>query len=116
MSNRLTTGGALAMVVGLALHASAGFGQDVIEGTVAGTKLTRCTFKPGGCEGTLILETQGEGKIARITINVPLGTPIKKGDEDVYLPTLNGKAVSIVHITERGEKIAKSIEVRTVKP
>lgn len=112
MSNRWIPNAALALLLG----AVAAFAQDVIEGTVTGTKLTRCSFKPGGCEGSLVLETRGGGKLEQITIKVPLGTPIKKGTEDVYLPTLNGKEVRIVHGLEKGEKVAKSIEIRTAKP
>lgn len=105
-----------AAVLAWALGTAPALAQDVIEGIVTGTKLTRCSFKPGGCEGSLVLETRSEGKVAQITIKVPLGTPIKKGTEDVYLPTLNGKEVRIVHGLEKGETVAKSIEIRTAKP
>lgn len=48
---------------------------------------------------------------------VPLGTQIKKGNEYAYLPALKGNLVSITHVTENGEKVAKTIEViKTAKP
>ncbi|MEW5707510.1 MAG: hypothetical protein AB1830_01180 [Pseudomonadota bacterium] len=112
MSNKRIPNVAFALLLGTV----PAFGQDMIEGTVTGTKLTRCSFKPGGCEGSLVLETRSEGKVAQITIKVPLGTPIKKGAEDVYLPTLNGKEVRIVHGMEKGETVARSIEVLAAKP
>lgn len=113
MSNRWILNAAM---LAWALGSVPALAQEVIEGTVTGTKLTRCSFKPGGCEGSLVLEARSEGEMVQVTIKVPLGTPIKKGAEHVYLPTLNGKEVRIVHGMEKGEKVAKSIEVRPAKP
>ncbi len=90
--------------------------EERLEGKVTGTNVTVCQFKPGGCEGTLTLETSLGGKVQEVTIKVPLGTMIKRGNEVVYLPTVRGKLVAVTHVTERGEKIARSIEVTTPKP
>lgn len=83
--------------------------QEKIEGKVLSTKLTACTFKPGGCEGTMVLET---AKPEQVTLKVPLGTMIQKGSETIYLPALRGRTVSVTHVTEKGEKIARSIDVK----
>lgn len=83
--------------------------QEKIEGKVLSTKLTVCTFKPGGCEGTMVLET---AKPEQVTIKVPLGTMIKKGEEVVFLPALRGRTVSVTHVTEKGDKIARAIDVK----
>jgi len=83
--------------------------QEKIEGKVLSTKLTVCTFKPGGCEGTMALETAKPGQL---TIKVPLGTMIKKGDEVIFLPALRGRTVSVTHVTEKGERVARVIDVR----
>lgn len=93
------------------LHALSGaaVAQEKIEGKVLSTKLTACTFKPGGCEGTMVLET---AKPEQISIKVPLGTMIQKGSETVYLPALRGRVVTVTHVTEKGEKIAKAIDVK----
>lgn len=98
-----------AILLGAALAASAftAHAQERIEGKVTATRLTVCTMKPGGCEGTLTLQ----GKNEEITIKVPLGTPITKGRDTVYLPALRGKTVAVTHVTEKGERIARAIEV-----
>jgi len=83
--------------------------QEKVEGKVLSTKLTACTFKPGGCEGTMVLET---AKPEQLTIKVPLGTMIRKGSETVYLPALRGRTVSVTHVTEKAEKIARAIDVK----
>jgi hypothetical protein len=94
--------------------AMTGLAQEKIEGVVTGTKLTMCSFKPGGCAGSLVLEVQRDKNMEQVAVKVPLGTHIRKGDEHTYLPALRGNMVSISHIVENGEKIAKSIDV--IKP
>jgi hypothetical protein len=94
--------------------AMAGLAQEKIEGVVTSTKLTMCSFKPGGCAGSLVLEVQRDKNLEQVAVKVPLGTHIKKGDEHAYLPALRGNMVSISHIVENGEKVAKSIDV--IKP
>ena len=83
--------------------------QEKIEGKVLSTKLTVCTFKPGGCEGTMVLET---AKPEQLAIKVPLGTMIQKGSETVFLPALRGRTVSVTHVTDKGERIARAIDVK----
>lgn len=94
---------------------SVGFSQEKTEGTAVSTKLTACQFKPGGCEGYLTLDTKGAAKPEQVTIKVALGTPIKKGNETVYLPALRGKLVAVSYVTDKGEKLAQSIEVLEMK-
>lgn len=101
-----------AVFAAMVLHLTAAWAQERLEGKVTGTKLTACQFKPGGCEGTLTLETSVGGKTQEITVKVPLGTMIKRENEVVYLPALRGKLVAITHVTDRGEKIARAIEVK----
>lgn len=101
----------LFLVVVLLAYASIGFGQERVEGVVVSTKLTKCTFKPGGCEGNLVLETPQGAKKEQLTIKVPLGTQIKKGTEAIFLPALRGNLVAVTHVSENGEKVARSIEV-----
>ena len=105
----------IAFLLAFALFPSVGFGQEKAEGTVVSTKLTACEMKPGGCEGYLTLETKGAAKAEQLSIKVALGTPIKKGNEYVYLPALRGKLVAVSYVTDKGEKLAKSIEVLEAK-
>jgi hypothetical protein len=107
MRRRLFLAAALAGT--LSTLAGTRLAQEKIEGKVLSTKLTACTFKPGGCEGTMVLET---AKPEQVTIKVPLGTMIQKGGETVYLPALRGRTVSVTHVTEKGERIARAIEVK----
>lgn len=100
----------------LIAHSPQGLAQETVQGKVVGTQLTHCDFKPGGCAGNLTLGTESQGKAGQVTINVPLGTPIRKGNETVYLPALRGKSVHIVLATEKGEKTARSIDVKAEKP
>lgn len=86
--------------------------QEKIEGKVVGTKLTHCDMnvKIGGCAGTMKLERKAGEKTEELTINVPLGTPIRKGTETVYLPALRGKTVVVTQAMEKNERVAKAIE------
>lgn len=95
-----------------ALMSGAAFAQEKIEGKVVGTKLTHCDMnvKIGGCAGTMKLERKAGDMIEELTINVPLGTPIRKGGETVYLPALRGKTVLVTQAMERNERVAKAIE------
>ncbi len=90
--------------------------EERIEGSVVSTTLTSCEFKPGTCEGSLVLKTKGGGKDEQVTIKVPKGTQIKKGDDHLFLPGLKGSRVVIAYVTEKGERVAKSIEVKAAKP
>lgn len=51
------SGWGVALAALLVAHPEPGYSQQVLEGTVVGTKLTHCDFKPGGCAGSLMLET-----------------------------------------------------------
>ena len=90
----------------------AAIAQQKLEGKVLSTKLTVCQFKPGGCEGTMVMETGASGKPEQVAIKVPLGTMIQKGSETLYLPALRGRTVTVTHVTEKGERIARAIEVK----
>lgn len=104
---------AFAIVVPLAA-ASVTLPQQAIEGTVASAKLTACDPKPGGCEGSLVLEPKGVAS-GPVTIKIRKGTVIKHGDGHLLLPATKGSVVAITYVEERGEKVAKSIEVKDVK-
>lgn len=88
----------------------------VIEGTVASTTLTKCEFKPGTCEGSLVLERKDGGKPSQVTVKVPKGTAIKKGNDHLFLPGLRGQTVAVTYSEDKGEKVAKAIEVKPAKP
>ncbi len=91
-----------------------GAAQGWIEGTVVGTKLTAGDFKPGSCEGTLVLDTGGTR--GRVTITVPRGTQITRGSDHLFLPGLKGRRVRIAYQRDRGNWIAGSIEVSAATP
>lgn len=91
---------------------SFGFGQERAEGKVISTTLTACEFKPGTCEGSLVLETTLGGSPGPVSVKVPKGTLIKKGDDYLFLPSLKGREVAITYIEQKGEKVAKSIVVK----
>lgn len=97
----------------LSAYAVSGWAQEKLEGLVTSTKLTVCKFEPGGCAGDLKLEVQRDGKVVQVPVKVPLGTPIKKGDEIAYLPALRKNRVAISYVEEKGQKVAKSIAVIT---
>jgi len=86
--------------------------QQKLEGKVLSTKLTACTMKPGGCEGTMVIETGAGGQPAQITIKVPLGTMIKKDEEIVFLPALRGRVVVVDVAPGKDERIARAISVK----
>ena len=100
-------------VVTLCAAVSVTFAQQKIEGTVVSTKLTACDMKPGTCEGTMVLDTKAA---AQLTIKVPKGTQIKQGDGHLFLPGTKGRVVAITYVEDKGEKVAKSIEVKPAKP
>ncbi len=113
---RLVCVAGLLMAVALLVAPSAAVAQDQVEGTVASATLTKCDMKPGTCEGSLVLDTREGGKLAQVTIKVPKGTTIKKGPDHLFLPGVKGQPVLISYVTEKGERVARSIEVKTGKP
>lgn len=93
---------------------TASYADDKLEGKVVGTNLTLChhnTPTGGGCEGTLTLETKAEGKAQRVEINVIADTIIRQGQDYLVLPATEGSSVVVSFVTEKGQKIAKSIDV-----
>ncbi|HEX7073712.1 MAG TPA: hypothetical protein VF226_06680 [Hyphomicrobiaceae bacterium] len=90
------------------------FSEEKTEGKVVGTRLTHCDMnvKIGGCAGTMKLERTAGEKKEELSFNVPLGTPITRGSEAVYLPALRGRTVVVTHVTEKNERVAKAIELK----
>lgn len=88
--------------------------QQTIEGTVASTRLTACDPKPGGCEGSLVLEPKGASS-APVTIKVVKGTQIAEGSKHLLLPATKERQAVITYVEDKGEKVAKSIEVKDTK-
>ncbi|MGH7771907.1 MAG: hypothetical protein ACREQA_06680 [Candidatus Binatia bacterium] len=100
---------ALAM---LPLH---GFGQEKIEGTVISTNLTSCSVVPGKvgtCEGTLVLESKGDGKPRQMTVKITRDTMLKKGEEKLFLFQLQGASVIVTLQPEKGEKVAQTVVMK----
>ena len=89
--------------------------QQHVEGTVVSTKMTACDMKPGGCEGTMTLDTKGANP-GQVTIKIQKGTVIKHGDGYLFLPGTKGRLVAITYVEDKGEKVAKSVEVKSAKP
>ncbi len=112
MTTRLTLAVLLASFLIWTIAPPARAADARIEGTVTSTTLTKCEFKPGTCEGNLVLESGGKP----VTIKVPKGTAIKKGNDHLLLPGLKGNTVAVTYTEDKGEKVAKSIEVKTAKP
>ncbi len=110
--SKLNAVGGIALAVLLVIAPGPGLAQQALEGKVVGTKLAHCDFKPGGCAGSLKLETA----TGQVEIDVPLGTPIRQGSEYVYLPTLRGKVVSVVLAADKPGKTARQIDVKATKP
>lgn len=99
--------------VSLAAFAPLSAAREKVDGKVVSTKLTHCDMnvKVGGCAGTLTLQTQASGDKQELSINVPLGTPITRAGETMYLPALRGKNVVVTHVMDKSERVAKAIEV-----
>jgi len=90
--------------------------EEQIEGIVVSTTLTSCDFKPGTCEGSLVLERKDGGKPNPVTVKVPKGTAIKKGNDHLFLPGLKGQTIAVTYAEDKGEKVAKAIEVKPAIP
>ena len=102
---------AFALMVAVAPTVS--LADEKLEGNVVGTNLTLCHPRPtgGGCEGNLTLETKAEGTAQRVTINVIADTIIRKGEDYLLLPATQGSSVVVSYVTEKGQKVARSIDV-----
>ena len=113
MLKRTVIGIFFAPVLILTGFLSSNLAQEKVEGTVISTNLTACDFKPGGCEGTLVLEAKIAGKAERVSFKVPKGTLIAKGQDYMLLPAIQGSTVAIIYdVKAGGEKVAKSITVK----
>ena len=90
-----------------------GFADEKLEGKVVSTNLTMCNPKPtgGGCQGDLTLETKSAGAAQQMAITVTADTIIRKGKDFTLLPATQGNSVVVNYVTEKGQKIAKSIDV-----
>jgi len=102
-----------ALVVMTATAPAVSVADEKIEGKVMGTNLTLCHPKPtgGGCEGTLTLETKTGGTTQQVAIKVMADTIIKKGQDYLLLPQTQDNSVVVTYVTEKGQKVAKSIDV-----
>lgn len=89
----------------------AAFAVETIEGKVTGTELTACDFATKRCQGYLTLDAKVSGKPDALKVRVVGDIPIRKGSETVLLPTLRGNVVSVSYEGQKGENVAKSIEV-----
>ncbi len=102
----------IALMLMLTVPPPLAFGQEKVEGTVIKTDLTSCGVVPGKvgtCEGTLVLESKGEGKPRQMTVKITRDTALKKGDEKLFLFQLQGAPVTINFATDKGEKVAQSV-------
>ena len=89
--------------------------EQRVEGTVVSTKMTACDMKPGGCEGAMTLDTKGATP-GPVTIKIQKGTGIKPGDGYLFLPGTKGRVVAVTYVEDKGEKVAKSVEMESGKP
>src|SRR5712692_5158946 len=102
---------AFAVMLGVAPTISVA--DEKLEGKVVHTNLTLCHPRPtgGGCEGTLTLETKAGGTAQQVVIKVIADTIIKKGQDHLLLPQTQDSSVVVIYVTEKGQKVAKSIDV-----
>jgi hypothetical protein len=96
-----------------AVAPTASFAVDTVQGRVVRTELTLCQPRPtgGGCEGTLTLEANTGGTAQEVAIRVQTDTIIRKGRDHLFLPATQGSSVVVSYVTERGQKVARSIDV-----
>ncbi len=101
------------LVVVAATAPAVSVADEKLEGNVVGTNLTLCHPRPtgGGCEGTLTLEMKTSGTAQQVAIKVIADTIIKKGQDYLFLPATQGSAVVVSYVTDKGQKVAKSIDV-----
>ncbi len=101
-----------AIFFALPQHLPGALAEERIKGVIRGITVTHCdaTIR-GGCAGTLTLEQPADGKLVRLTIKVPLGTPISREGESILLHMLQGHTVVVTQDIERGPRAALAIEV-----
>ena len=85
--------------------------EGKFEGLVLRTRVTVCQFKPRGCAGYMVVETERAGRRVQWTVQVRLGVPIRRGEDYIYLASLGGSAISATYVSEQDAIIARSIEV-----
>ena len=90
------------------------YAQQQLEGTVVSTKMTACDMKPGSCEGTMTLDIKGTTP-GPVTVKVQKGTVIKTSDGHLFLPGTKGRVVAITYVEDKGEKVARTIDVKDTK-
>lgn len=102
---------ALAVMLGMVPMLS--FADEKLEGKVVRAELTLCHPRPtgGGCEGILTLETKAAGSAQQVAIKVIADTIIRKGPDYLLLPATQGSLAVVTYITEKEQKIARSIDV-----
>lgn len=102
-----------AFVVMMAVVPTASFADERVEGKVVRAELTLCDPRPtgGGCQGKLTLETTAGGSPQQVTITVIADTIIKKDQNFLVLPATQGSSVVVSYVTDKGQKVAKSIDV-----
>lgn len=81
------------------------------EALVLRTHITLCQFKPRGCAGYMVVAAERPGKREQWTVQIPLGVPIRRGEDYIYLASLGGSTVSVTYVNQRGGIVARSIEV-----
>lgn len=103
----------VALLAMTAAAPAASAADEKVEGNVVQATLTLCHPRPtgGGCEGTLTLETKAGGAAQQMAIKVVEDTIIKKGPDYLVLPQTQGNSVVITYVAQKGQKVAKSIDV-----
>lgn len=89
------------------------FAEERVEGRVVHAELTLCHPRPtgGGCEGSMTLETKADGLAQQAAIKVTADTIIKNGADYIVLPATQGNSVVVNYVRDKGQLVAKSIEV-----
>jgi hypothetical protein len=102
-----------AFAVAMAVVPTAGFADERVEGKVIRAELTACDPRPagGGCQGTLTLETKADGTARQVAITVKADTLIRKGQDHLLLPATQGSSVVVSNLAEKGQKVARTIDV-----
>ena len=102
---------AFAVIVAVAPTVS--LADERVEGKVARAELTMCDPRPtgGGCQGTLTLETKVDGTTQQVEITVIADTIIRRGQDYLLLPATQGSSVVVSYVTDKGQKVARSIDV-----
>jgi hypothetical protein len=108
MSKVLNSRVSIALAAFVAAQAPFAFAQEKLEGRVVDTKLTACGVvagKPGKCEGTFVLESNGKQAAVKVTRD----TVLKKGNEQPFLFQLKGAPVTV---TMGRDNVARLVEVK----